>query len=451
MLSPLALSRRTDFGGHQPLGSGAGCRGELNLKLWRTPHGASRLRPTSGLVKARAVWLTHGVQVYTRYKTMKRRRSLSGFLSGVLALGGIAFLGWVFARYATDVNLPPAAPGGRRTNVAPAPRGAPPPTNAQPRFPGVALSPTNLVLKTNLQPVSVLPTAALVPDTNPRPVRSILEAQIALARRGVSSGSIDGVLGAQTRSALRAFQRQEGLPVTGLLDPATCARLNLTPPLFESYAVTMEDVARLGPVSPTWLGKSRQERLDFENLLELVAEKRQSHPALIHALNPGADWAQPSAGLVLNVPCIPPPNATNPAARIHIGLAARTLEAYDAWGGLLLHFPCSIAQQVDKRPRGWLRVVVIIRNPDYTFNPAVFPESAEGRRLGRKLLIRPGPNNPVGVAWIGLDRPGYGIHGTPRPEEVGRTESHGCFRLANWNADHLAQIVSLGTPVEVEP
>jgi lipoprotein-anchoring transpeptidase ErfK/SrfK len=100
---------------------------------------------------------------------------------------------------------------------------------------------------------------------------------------------------------------------------------------------------------------------------------------------------------------------------------------------------------------GTLRVVVIIRDPSYTFNPEVFPESSEGRRLRRKLLVPPGPNNPVGTAWIGLSRPGYGIHGTPRPEEVGRTESHGCFRLANWNAEHLTRLVSVGTPVVVEP
>jgi lipoprotein-anchoring transpeptidase ErfK/SrfK len=57
----------------------------------------------------------------------------------------------------------------------------------------------------------------------------------------------------------------------------------------------------------------------------------------------------------------------------------------------------------------------------------------------------------VGVAWISLDRPGYGIHGTPQPEKVGRTESHGCFRLANWNAEYLLKIVWAGMPVYVEP
>jgi lipoprotein-anchoring transpeptidase ErfK/SrfK len=106
---------------------------------------------------------------------------------------------------------------------------------------------------------------------------------------------------------------------------------------------------------------------------------------------------------------------------------------------------------MDKRPVGELHVEAKAANPNYTFDPEIFPESAEGRQLGRKLLIPPGPNNPVGTVWIGLDRPGYGIHGTPRPEAVGRAETHGCFRLANWNAELLVKLVEIGTRVYVEP
>jgi lipoprotein-anchoring transpeptidase ErfK/SrfK len=81
----------------------------------------------------------------------------------------------------------------------------------------------------------------------------------------------------------------------------------------------------------------------------------------------------------------------------------------------------------------------------------VFPESPEAQAIGRKLILQPGPNNPVGVAWIGLDKPGYGMHGTPGPEQVGRTESHGCFRLANWDAEYLVKLVWIGMPVTVVP
>jgi lipoprotein-anchoring transpeptidase ErfK/SrfK len=132
-------------------------------------------------------------------------------------------------------------------------------------------------------------------------------------------------------------------------------------------------------------------------------------------------------------------------------LFEKVLQTFDENTNLLAHFPCSIAQRVEKRPIGQLRVAVLAPNPNYTFDPEVFPESAEAQELGRKLILPPGPNNPVGTVWIGLDKPGYGLHGTPHPEQVGRTESHGCFRLANWNAEYLLTMMWVGMPVYVEP
>jgi lipoprotein-anchoring transpeptidase ErfK/SrfK len=112
-------------------------------------------------------------------------------------------------------------------------------------------------------------------------------------------------------------------------------------------------------------------------------------------------------------------------------------------------FPCSIARDKAKRPVGELHVANAAENPNYTFKPELFAEDAESTTLSGNLLIPPGPNNPVGVAWLSLDRPGYGIHGTPNPEDIGRTESHGCFRLANWNARKLVGMVTIGIPVTV--
>lgn len=290
-----------------------------------------------------------------------------------------------------------------------------------------------------------------VPEVYPRVPSSWFEAQVGLARCGFSCGSIDGVGGGQTVAAWRAFQARAGLPETSWLDPRTCAELTLEAPPTARYAVTADDLARLQPLSPTWLGKSQQSALDFETLLELVAEKTRAHPSLLKKLNPDFDWERPKVGAVLTVPAAARAVTLPKAAALHIQLEAHMLQAYDAEGRLMAHFPVSIARKVEKRPVGELHVTVAIRDPNYTFDPDVFPESAEGQELGRRLVVPPGPNNPVGVAWIGLDRSGYGIHGTPNPEQVGRTESHGCFRLANWDARTLLEIAWVGLPVYVDP
>jgi len=287
--------------------------------------------------------------------------------------------------------------------------------------------------------------------TFPRPPRDTLEAQIALAREGISSGSLDAVMGAQTRSALLAFQGAHGLARTGELDAATRAALALASPPLVAYTITSNDLARLQPVSKTWLGKSQQAALDYETILELVAERGHASPNLVRRLNPTVNWTNVAANTEVRIPDVKYPAPPAKAAFLLIHLAGRQLEAFDANTNLLAHFPCSIAARFEKRPVGELRVTAIAPNPDYTFNPEVFPESAEARQMKTKLILPPGPNNPVGVAWISLNRPGYGIHGTPSPEQVGRTESHGCFRLANWNAEYLIQLAWVGLPVLVEP
>ena len=285
----------------------------------------------------------------------------------------------------------------------------------------------------------------------PRPVRGVFEAQVALARRAVSPGSIDGAIGSQTRAAIAAFQHSQSLFVSSALDTNTRAQLTLDAPVLTDYIVTTNDLTRLQPLGRTWLAKSEQSALDYETILELVAEKGHAHPVLIQRLNPEASWTNVMAGSILKITAVNYPEPDGKAAFIVIHLSEKFLEAFDAETNLLVHFPCSIGARFDKRPVGELKVKTIAPNPNYTFDPAVFPESPEAQAIGHKLILPPGPNNPVGVAWIGLDKPGYGMHGTPVPEQVGRTESHGCFRLANWDAEYLVKLVWVGMPVEVVP
>lgn len=304
-------------------------------------------------------------------------------------------------------------------------------------------------------PAPLVQFKPIVPRAYPRPVESILEAQIALARRGISSGPIDGVPGLQTAAALRAFQLAHALEPTGRLDDATREFLPLDAPPLTQFLLTATDLAGLQPTGKTWLEKSRQSALAFETALELVAERTHANPRFIKALNPSVDWSAPasiSPDTVVTVPAVAIRPFLAKAARIEVRLSEHTLQAFDAAGMLLVHFPVSIARKVEKRPLGELHVTVVIPDPNYTFDPANFPDSPEAKAdPRRRLILAPGPNSPVGVAWIGLDLPGYGIHGTPTPEHVGRTESIGCFRLANWDARTLLSLVRPGIPVTVLP
>lgn len=317
----------------------------------------------------------------------------------------------------------------------------------------VATTPPPTLVLTSPPPRVVLTNPPVVAQGFPRVVTDVLEAQVALVRQRISPGCIDGVMGFQTREALQVFQRQRRLPLTGELDAATREALVLESPALGRYAITTNDAAEIQPLRTTWAGKAAQSALAFESLLELVAERSFASQKLIQRLNPDLDWSRVRVGQSVVTPEAAYPEPGRKAAFVRIRLGGRTLQAFDAQTNLLAHFPCSIAQRVEKRPVGELRVVVLVPNPNYTFKPAMFAESAEARAMDpdTRLLLKPGPNNPVGVAWIGLSRPGYGIHGTPVPEQVGRTESHGCFRLANWNAAYLLKLVAPGTPVRVEP
>jgi lipoprotein-anchoring transpeptidase ErfK/SrfK len=303
-------------------------------------------------------------------------------------------------------------------------------------------------------PPPTLPTRTIPPVIAPPPpatlaARDIAAVQALLDRANFSPGVIDGVLGPKTRTALRAWQERNGLAPTGDLDSNTLENIGALDRAFTTHVVTEADRQGLAPVPSTWAGKSQAERLGYETVLEAIAERYHSSQALIRQWNPGVAWPNPPDGTILNVPN-PRPFSTPVADSLHINLGQKIIYALDRNGNILSLFPCSIARHREKRPVGELTVINCAENPNYYFDPAIFTEDAEAREIGRKLVIPAGPNNPVGVAWISLSLPGYGIHGTPHPEDIGRTESHGCFRLANWNAAKLVRMIRIGMPVVVE-
>ena len=324
--------------------------------------------------------------------------------------------------------------------VPPAPR---PPAGTPPAPPPVKpLPPPSVAQPAPLPPHPVQPEV---------PVDVLFAVQARLDAQNFSTGGIDGRWGAKSEKALAAWQKKSGLPATGQLDDAARAALGDTNSILTAVTVSAADHAALTPFPSSWLERSQQERMGFASIEEMFAERHHVYRATLRKLNPDAAWPDPPAGTVLTVPLVksaPLPDLS----RLEILLGQKLLRAYDAESQLTAQFPCSIAADKSKRPEGeTLRVVVWAESPEYTFDPELFAEDPAAAAIGKKLRIPPGPNNPVGLAWIGLDRPGYGIHGTPSPEDISKTESHGCFRLTNWDALKLVHAVHAGLPVVVLP
>lgn len=284
-----------------------------------------------------------------------------------------------------------------------------------------------------------------------RPIENSLELQIALARSGFSPGSIDGSAGSQTRQALAAFQESRNLPITGELDPSLDEWLRIAEPTHAYIELTAEVLAKIIPEPSSWRERGQRNHLGYHSVLEMVAERSCADPDYIRSINPQVDWLALRPGDRVLAPLVPPYRIDQKIAKIEIELEKRQLRALDSSGKILFHCPVSIARDVAKRPVGELEVKVRVENPNYTFNPNILTAAAQREGITEKFIIQPGPNNPVGTVWLGLNRPSYGIHGTPAPEKVGRTESSGCFRLANWNAETLLHATEVGTAVYVLP
>jgi lipoprotein-anchoring transpeptidase ErfK/SrfK len=293
------------------------------------------------------------------------------------------------------------------------------------------------------------PPRAMPVDPNVLTPERIAAYQVALERRHFSCGFIDGDQGMRTQRMLRAFQQSQNLPITGVLDAATRAAIGEPGEPFLNYTVTQADIDAIMPKPPTWRDKAKATRLGYNNIWELLAEKFHCTRSYLRELN--RDVKEPVVGSDIIGPKVYPAARYPEAASLRVNLGETSIEALDASGRIIAFFPCSIAKDKNKRPNGRLVVKSVVPDPDYTFDPELFKSAAEEEHITHKMTLPPGPRNPVGTAWIGLSLPGYGIHGTPEPENISRTQSHGCFRLANWNANKLLHMVRVGTPVDVEP
>jgi lipoprotein-anchoring transpeptidase ErfK/SrfK len=276
--------------------------------------------------------------------------------------------------------------------------------------------------------------------------QSVLRAQVLLERAHFSPGQIDGKLGSSFAGALAGFQRSRGLADDGRLGPDTWAALEAdAAPTLVEYTLTEADLA--GPFAE--LPESIPERaalpaMGYESAEEALGERFHASPELLKTLNPQADLDQ--AGAVLQVPNVLELAALPTPAKIVVTESTGILSLVDADDTVLAQFPASMGSEHDPLPIGDWTVTTIAENPVFNYDPALLrtadPDSEPAQ-------LPAGPNNPVGAVWIGISKPHYGIHGTPDPVRVGKTESNGCIRLTNWSVRRLAQVVAVGMPVEM--
>jgi lipoprotein-anchoring transpeptidase ErfK/SrfK len=300
--------------------------------------------------------------------------------------------------------------------------------------------------KVSLDPAIVNDEAVSIPVRRGDRGAAVLRAQVLLARAHLSCGEIDAQFGSNLGKAVAEFQKSRGMEENSRVDAATWQALNEDrQPVLVTTPIAPKDVS--GPfvaIPDGMMEKAKLPAMSFASLLEALSEKYHLSPALMTALNPGVALDSPGASVEVPDVLVPPPG---PAAAIVVSKTRRVVEALDRDGRIIASYPASVGSDHDPLPVGTWKILGVSRNPVFHYDPRLFWNAKPN---DEKAVIAPGPNNPVGVAWIDLSKAHYGIHGTPEPATIGKTQSHGCIRLTNWDVWELQQMVKPGTPARLE-
>lgn len=350
----------------------------------------------------------------------------------------------------------PEAPRERGVDPAPDPRFAPnpkpvqrkplpPPTQNASKPPVAAREP----VVASTEPGSIVTPggggASVTTPAGSKARETVAALQVLLDRAGASPGAIDGQFGSNVDKAIVAYRALTGRNLKSTDSAMIQEQLSATGgEPFKTYTLTAQDVA--GPfvasVPEDYSAKAKLDRLSYTSVPEMLAERFHMDEKFLRGLNPEANFSR--VGTIIKVANVGA-NKTGQVARIVADKGNKQVRALDVNGRLIVAYPATIGSSDTPSPTGVHEVSRVAIDPQYTYNPKINFKQGENDKV---LTIPPGPNGPVGSIWIALDKPTYGIHGTPEPTKIGKTESHGCVRLTNWDAAELAKLVTKGVPVE---
>jgi lipoprotein-anchoring transpeptidase ErfK/SrfK len=282
--------------------------------------------------------------------------------------------------------------------------------------------------------------------------------QIYLDEHSFGPGKIDGRWGDFVGKALQRFQAANGEQPSGQIDAPLQQELQKVSPVYSTYKLTDGDLHWVGKIPATPARMAHLKRILYRSALDFVSERYHADPAFIQKLNSGTNLNQLRVGGTVRVPNVQPfqiefihpvpdlPPRPEFAQRIiKVDTKNRMLDLVDA-NRVVASFPITPGSKSLPAPIGTWKIEKVTSMPIFRWDRAML---MHGRRSGHYYTIPPGPRNPVGVVWIGLNKKGIGIHGTDSPDTIGRSACHGCIRLANWDAARVVNQVTVGMTVEI--
>ena len=325
----------------------------------------------------------------------------------------------------------------------------------------------------------------------PAEVEAAVRLQVFLDRAEFGPGKIDGHYGEFTQRALALYRQANSLPP--LAEPAEepeakkgDKKAEPAPPdlsdmdlatvgdAFTTYTITEANLEEVGELPEEIEAQAKLKWMPYRTLAEAIAEKFHSDGDFLAEINPELDLKKLKVGDQVKVPNVKPfilerakdkaeeesnkkgsnelddkeekkDAAAEVTVSIKIDTATNMLHFRDG-DRIVAAYPVTVGSGETASPIGDWKVRQVNHLPFFRYDKKMLKEGERGDDFH---ILWPGPNNLVGVVWIALNKKGIGIHGTNQPDTIGRSGSHGCIRLANWDAVRLAARVQPGMPVSI--